>query len=108
MKQNAEKVKQQAYDNTREKLMCEVFGPEKIKINGIETENLKRQAAEPLVSKTIQDEKILKTQIEAAKENSVVKQMSFQAADINSEMNNISGGIVKNKTGVRTSEYIEI
>ena len=111
MKQNAEKVRQQAYDNMREKIMAEVFGPEKIKVNGVDTDNLKRLAAEPLVSKDIQDEKTLKEQIEAAKENPVVKNASFQQADITSDMNDLSGGISVNKnknTGVRTDEHVEI
>lgn len=110
MKQNAETVKQQAYDNIREKEMTAVFGPEKIKVNGIDTDNLKRLAAEPLVSKVIQDEKILKEQIEKAKENPVVKNASFQQADINSDMNNLSGGISVNKQNpeIRTDEHVEI
>lgn len=91
MKKNEEAVKKQKYENVREKEMADAFGPLKIKVNGKDTDNLKRQAAEPMVSKEIQDEKKLKDQIEQAKNNPVVKQLSFQYADMNSPVNNISG-----------------
>ena len=102
LKQNEQTVKQQAYDNMREKEMSTVFGPEKLNIDGIETDNLKRQAAEPLISKNIQDEKQLKEEIEKAKENPVVKNMSFQQADFNSNINDITGiKIQKENSGYR-------
>ena len=97
LKENEQTVKQEKYENTREKFMTKEFGPEKIQENGQEKINLKREAAEPLVNKEIQDEKILKEQIEAAKENAVVKNISFQMTDVNSDMNDMTG--VKVNTG---------
>lgn len=107
MKADASTVKQQAYDNTREKLMVEAFGPVKQKVDGEEKENLKRQAAEPLVSVEIQKEKDLKSQIETAKENAVVKNLSFQEADITSQTNDVTG-VKINKAGVNNSEFEEM
>ena len=91
MKAKEEIVSQQAYDNLREKLMSENFGPEKIHENGQEKLNLKRSAADPHVSKEIQTEEQLKQEIEKAKEDPVVESISFQAADVNSSINNLSG-----------------
>ena len=62
LKENEQSVKQEKYENLRSKLMTEAFGPEKID----DKINLKREAAEPHVLETIQDEKVLKEQIEKA------------------------------------------
>lgn len=95
---NEETVKKQAYDNEREKLLAKAFGPEKTKQNGEEIDNLKRQAAEPLVKKECQSTEDLQKEISAAKENPVVKKFSFEEADVNSDVNDITGvKIVKNK-----------
>ena len=87
--------------------MTKEFGPEKIQENGQEKINLKREAAEPLVNKEIQDEKILKEQIEAAKENAVVKNISFQMTDVNSDMNDITGVKVNTDNNKYRSETIK-
>jgi hypothetical protein len=90
LKLNAGRVEQQLYDNEREKLMFKEFGPEKNKVNGVETDNLVRNAAEPLVLKNKQSIDELKAQIETAKKNPVVLSLSKQAADVYSESNLIS------------------
>lgn len=106
MKSKEQEVKQQSYDNTREKLMHDEFGPAGTE----EKPNLKREAAEPLVNKEIQTEDELKKQVEKAKENPVVKNMSFQHADVNSASNDITGVSVKNNSGkqYRTTEKTEV
>ena len=91
MKDNAYEVKRTAYDNKRENLMSKEFGPEKINHTGKEEENLKRQAAEPYVSKEIISDEELKQQIEKVKENPVVKKLSFNVADYTSEENDLTG-----------------
>ena len=109
MKAKEKEVSQQAYDNMREKLMSENFGPEKVYENGQEKSNLKRSAAEPHVKKEIQTEEQLKQEIEKAKKDPVVESISFQAADVNSKINNLSG--VKVNTAATTgyrSEVIKI
>ena len=87
MKLNAEKVKQQVYDNEREKALFKAFGPLKNKVNNIETDNLVRNAAEPYVSKNIQSEVELNKQIEEAKKNPVVELLQKQNADVYSTQN---------------------
>lgn len=103
MKENEINVKQEAYENLRARLMRDVFGDPGTE----EKPNLKRQAAEPHVSMKIQDEKSLKAEIEKAKENPVVKSISFQRADINSEMNDLTGVKSSPNNGYR-SEIIKI
>jgi len=101
LKENEQAVKQEKYENTREKLMSKEFGPEKIMENGQEKANLKREAAEPYVSTEIQETEKLEKQIKEAKEKPVVKNISFQVADINSEINDITGVKIKKNSGFR-------
>ena len=76
--------------------MFDAFGQASTK----EKQNLKREAAEPHVTTEICEEKVLKDQIEKAKENSVVKMIAGQEADETSELNNMSGIIQGNKKNV--------
>ena len=68
-------------------------------------DNLKRNAAEALVTKDIFDEKELGKQIETAKNNSVVKSFSYDEADINSKDNDISGVDKSKKTNAENNEF---
>lgn len=110
MKANEIQVKQTAYDNVREKLMFEAFGPEKIEVDGKPEINLKRNAAEPHVKKEIQTEEALKENIEEAKQNPVVQNISFQTADVNSDLNDLSGGVSAktNQKKYRTEEHVTV
>lgn len=103
LKADEKSVKQEKYDNIREKLMTQEFGPEKI--DG--KDNLKRSAADPHVLKTIQDEKTLKEQIAKAKRDPVVLNISFQQADVNSKLNDMSGGIKIDKNSGHRKETIK-
>lgn len=106
--ENEGKVEKQNYDNLRETLMTKEFGPVKSNQDGKEIDNLKRQAAEPLVSMVIQSEEELQKQISAAKENAVVKKFSFEAADITSDVNDITGVKVVDKQDKYSSEVVEL
>ena len=106
MIENEEAVKNQAYTNKREELMTAEFGPEKLKENGKEIDNLKRQAAELLVKKENQSIEDLEKEISAAKENSVVKKFSFEEADITTETNTVTQ--VKSGDNVLNSEVVEV
>jgi len=111
MKDNADEVLKTAYNNKREKAMSDEFGQEKITRAGKEEENLKRQAAEPHVSRKIISDEELKQQIEKAKENSVVKKLSFDIADYTSEENDLTGIVSqqkKNTDDKYSSEIIEL
>lgn len=87
LKTNELQVQQTAYENIREKLMSQSFGP----VGTEKKPNLKRSAADPLVSEEIQDEKNLKEDIEKAKKNPVVCQFSTTEADYTTEINDLSG-----------------
>ena len=84
---NSEKVKVDTFALLRNKKMTEAFGPEKVE----DKDNLKRNAAELLVSKEIVEDKELDKQIEAAKANNLVMSFSYDEADENSKQNDLSG-----------------
>jgi len=106
MQANEEKVKTQAYNNTREKLMSEAFGTEIVKIDGKEETNLKRQAAEAYVKTDIQTDEALAAEIKTAKENPVVLSFSFQEADFTAKTNIVK--LDKKDSELISSEYEEI
>lgn len=100
LKDDEEKTKKERYELLRNKKMTENFGPEKIG----ESDNLKRNAAEPLISHEIQDKKNLDEQIEAAKKNPVVCSFAFDEADYTSSQNDISG-VVSTKNVDAMAKY---
>jgi hypothetical protein len=110
MIKNQENVKKENFKNIREKAMSEKFGPVKINVNGKEEDNLKRIAADSMVTKEIVTEEELKKQIEIANENPAVKKLSFDSVDVNSDVNLISvtGSDNTNDKTVRKTEHIEI
>jgi hypothetical protein len=109
MKAQEQQVKQDLYYNMRERLMRDEFGSNEIEVQGKKEVNLKREAAEPYVSKEIQTEEELKQQIEDVKKNPVVENISFQIADVNSNVNDLTG-IKTNTSGTEKfrSETIKI
>jgi hypothetical protein len=94
------------YNLMREELMAKEFGPLKVKVNGEEKDNLKRCAAESHVSTEPQEKKNLEAEIEKAKNDPVVKSISFKAADFTSEENKLK--VKVNKSDVNNSENIEL
>jgi len=91
MKANEQKVLQQKFENSREKLMIDEFGqPGTEKLP-----NLKREAAELMISKIIVSDEELKQQVETAKKSPVVLSFAKQEADITSNTNDLTGIVIK-------------